>query len=174
MGTCAAEEIPVSWRNEPSSHESESSMEGGSETHEYLGGDLDHYGSYPSTLGQVTRSMRGQNDLIRYLEATAKAHEDEDEDEWIDMSERGSDQCVSGGRSAVYGSHGTRDDSVYVNLLQNPEGYTGYRGPSAQRVWMAIQEENCFSPQMMEAKGGEEDQCLEKRAFHRLMSGLQV
>ena len=50
---------------------------------------------------------------------------------------------------------------VYVNLLQNPERYTGYAGPSAQRVWHAIQQENCF--------GGLSDTCLEKRIFFRLV-----
>jgi hypothetical protein len=50
--------------------------------------------------------------------------------------------------------------------LQNPESYTGYAGPSAQRVWQAIQQENCF--------GGGDDLCLEKRVFYRLMSGLQA
>ena len=35
-------------------------------------------------------------------------------------------------------------NGVYINLLANPEGYTGYGGPSAHRVWAAIQHENCF------------------------------
>ena len=55
---------------------------------------------------------------------------------------------------------------MYVNLLQNPERFTGYAGPNAQRVWRAIKEENCF--------GGAEDTCLEKRIFHRMISGLQA
>ncbi|GAA5979726.1 hypothetical protein JCM11641_004066 [Rhodosporidiobolus odoratus] len=37
-------------------------------------------------------------------------------------------------------------DGVYVDLLSNPERFTGYAGPSANRVWRAIYEENCFSP----------------------------
>lgn len=32
----------------------------------------------------------------------------------------------------------------YVDLLLNPERYTGYKGPSAWRVWNSIYEENCF------------------------------
>ena len=59
----------------------------------------------------------------------------------------------------------SKDGETYVNLLQNPERYTGYSGESAARVWRAIQQENCF--------GGEDDTCLEKRVFYRLMSGLQ-
>lgn len=56
---------------------------------------------------------------------------------------------------------------VYVNLLTNPERYTGYAGPSAARVWRAIQEENCF-------EGTGEDNCLEKRVFGRVMKGLRA
>jgi ERO1-like protein alpha len=55
---------------------------------------------------------------------------------------------------------------IYVNLLQNPERYTGYSGPNARRVWLSIMEENCF--------GGLDDSCLEKRVFYRLMSGLRA
>jgi hypothetical protein len=50
-------------------------------------------------------------------------------------------------------------DASYVNLLENPEKFTGYSGPSAQRVWKSIQEENCF--------GEQNDVCLEKRVFYR-------
>lgn len=37
-------------------------------------------------------------------------------------------------------------EGVYVDLLENPERFTGYAGPSSARVWKAIYEENCFSP----------------------------
>lgn len=32
----------------------------------------------------------------------------------------------------------------YVDLLLNPERYTGYKGPSAHRIWKNIYMENCF------------------------------
>lgn len=35
-------------------------------------------------------------------------------------------------------------DAVYVDLLKNPERFTGYAGVSANRVWRSIYEENCF------------------------------
>ncbi|KAI8391526.1 uncharacterized protein BYT42DRAFT_557185 [Radiomyces spectabilis] len=35
-------------------------------------------------------------------------------------------------------------EGVYVNLLDNPERFTGYAGASAGRVWKSIYEENCF------------------------------
>jgi hypothetical protein len=38
----------------------------------------------------------------------------------------------------------TSNSTQYVDLLKNPERYTGYAGPSAARVWKAIYEENCF------------------------------
>ena len=46
----------------------------------------------------------------------------ERDDDWIDMVEQG---CGSEEASAQY-----------VNLLQNPEQFTGYAGPSASRVWV--------------------------------------
>ena len=32
----------------------------------------------------------------------------------------------------------------YVDLLLNPERYTGYSGYSTNRIWSAIYTENCF------------------------------
>lgn len=32
----------------------------------------------------------------------------------------------------------------YVDLLLNPERYTGYKGHSAHRIWRNIYMENCF------------------------------
>lgn len=36
------------------------------------------------------------------------------------------------------------DPGEYVDLLLNPERYTGYKGPSAHRIWRSIYLENCF------------------------------
>lgn len=33
---------------------------------------------------------------------------------------------------------------IHVNLIDNPERFTGYIGDSPRRVWRAIYEENCF------------------------------
>ncbi|KAM9764715.1 ERO1-like protein alpha [Menidia menidia] len=83
-------------------------------------------------------------------------------------------------------------DSQYVDLLLNPERFTGYRGPEAWRIWNSIYEENCFKPlavrrplvpgSFQSASGAEartfyswlEGQCVEKRAFYRLVSGLHA
>ncbi|XP_024252450.1 ERO1-like protein beta isoform X1 [Oncorhynchus tshawytscha] len=84
----------------------------------------------------------------------------------------------------------TSPDADYVDLLLNPERYTGYKGPSAWRVWNSIYEENCFKPRsvyrplnpLVPPRGGDDDGegfynwleglCLEKRVFYRLISGL--
>ncbi|KAK3845216.1 MAG: endoplasmic reticulum Oxidoreductin 1-domain-containing protein, partial [Linnemannia gamsii] len=86
-------------------------------------------------------------------------------------------------------------DEVYVDLKDNPERFTGYSGPSADMVWKAIYEENCFDVsqemtagcQVPKGKGdlaqlmkgiakedGPEESCLEKRVYYRLISGLHA
>ncbi|PNJ70358.1 ERO1A isoform 10, partial [Pongo abelii] len=35
-------------------------------------------------------------------------------------------------------------EAEYVDLLLNPERYTGYKGPDAWKIWNVIYEENCF------------------------------
>ena len=62
----------------------------------------------------------------------------------------------------------------YVDLTLNPETFTGYSGPSAQKVWKAIYNENCFSSNFIDASYENfiEGLCLEKRVFFRALSGL--
>ncbi|VDM37111.1 unnamed protein product [Toxocara canis] len=69
------------------------------------------------------------------------------------------------------------EDMHYVDLLRNPERYTGYKGNSAQKVWQCIYRENCFKPNMKFDKNflihpNSVGLCLEKRVFYRLISGL--
>lgn len=114
-------------------------------------------------------------------------------------------------------------DAVYVDLMKNPERFTGYAGASANRVWRSIYEENCFGtakwiepPRSLQGGGsgfispyqianskrkatpptmlsparsnwdsmvssieapvdtGSTEQCLEKRVFYRVISGLHA
>lgn len=77
--------------------------------------------------------------------------------------------------------HSLSDGTCYVDLLKNPERFTGYSGEPANRIWRAIYEENCFNllgdgttplqTEMERAKAVEEA-CVEKRVFYRLVSGL--
>lgn len=68
------------------------------------------------------------------------------------------------------------DQSEYVDLLLNPERFTGYKGHSAHRIWDSIYMENCFRPKKTISSFIQNDKlngmCLEKRAFYRLISGL--
>ncbi|XP_056667076.1 ERO1-like protein alpha isoform X2 [Monodelphis domestica] len=78
-------------------------------------------------------------------------------------------------------------DAEYVDLLLNPERYTGYKGPDAWRIWNVIYEENCFKPQAIKRPLNPlsshqentfytwlEGLCVEKRAFYKLISGLHA
>jgi ERO1-like protein alpha len=62
-------------------------------------------------------------------------------------------------------------DSVYVNLLDNPESNTGYSGAEPRRIWDAIYQENCFR---VMTTSDVESMCLEERVFYRLISGLHT
>nr|XP_023653590.1 ERO1-like protein alpha isoform X1 [Paramormyrops kingsleyae] len=78
-------------------------------------------------------------------------------------------------------------DSQYVDLLLNPERFTGYKGAEAWKIWNSIYEENCFKPYTVtrplspmtayarkEFYRWLEELCVEKRAFYRLISGLHT
>ncbi|KAI9784796.1 MAG: endoplasmic oxidoreductin-1 [Geoglossum umbratile] len=114
------------------------------------------------------------------------------------------------------GSSGKGD---YVSLVNNPERFTGYDGPSSRQVWYSIYRENCFSKaksirsgvpdtssvfdplgqqaaidlrgvmrehgrqQALAKSGGMQhvdeslefdDECLEKRVFYRIISGMHA
>ncbi|KAI9328911.1 endoplasmic reticulum oxidoreductin 1 [Zopfochytrium polystomum] len=74
-----------------------------------------------------------------------------------------------------------RSEGVYVNLLLNPERFTGYAGESAARIWNALYKENCFplddsgSRQLTsDHQRSWDDTCTEKRVLYRLISGLHA
>ncbi|KAJ6724271.1 ENDOPLASMIC RETICULUM OXIDOREDUCTIN-2 [Salix viminalis] len=56
-------------------------------------------------------------------------------------------------------------EMTYVNLLLNPERYTGYVGSSARRIWDAVYSENC-------PKYPSGEICQEKKVLYKLISGL--
>jgi hypothetical protein len=74
------------------------------------------------------------------------------------------------------------DEMSYVDLLLNPERFTGYSGHSALRIWTSIYQENCFRPKEMEHSSASlpfestliQGMCLEKRAFFRIISGMHT
>lgn len=107
-------------------------------------------------------SIKQGHDYMKYLRDTEDADENND---WCDLPESKDhhQQCTT---SSLFQSVLQFDQNIYVNLLQNHERHTGYGGPSARRVWDSILKENCFG-------GDQQDTCIEKRVFYRLMSGLQ-
>lgn len=66
---------------------------------------------------------------------------------------------------------------VYVNLVDNPERFTGYGGNQSFAVWKAIYSENCFpntNPMSMKSTNAAPELCIEKNVFYRLISGMHA
>ncbi|CRL00913.1 CLUMA_CG014418, isoform A [Clunio marinus] len=75
------------------------------------------------------------------------------------------------------------EGAEYVDLLLNPERFTGYQGKSAHRIWETIYLENCFKLQDSKSRSSFtslidshslRDVCLEERVFYRMVSGLHT
>ncbi|KAJ3342128.1 hypothetical protein HDU93_003344 [Gonapodya sp. JEL0774] len=62
-------------------------------------------------------------------------------------------------------------DGHYIDLIKNPERFTGYSGESAARVWRAVYSENCFD---LPGRQFNEPVCAEKMIFYRIISGLHA
>lgn len=57
-------------------------------------------------------------------------------------------------------------DTVYVDLVANPERFTGYGGDQSWQIWKSIYNENCFNLG--------HDQCVEKNFFYKMVSGMHA
>ncbi|KAJ3022844.1 hypothetical protein HKX48_005045 [Thoreauomyces humboldtii] len=70
------------------------------------------------------------------------------------------------------------NEGCYVDLIKNPERFTGYAGESPARIWGAIYKENCFGYENTLASSlgvhglATDNTCMEKRVFYKLISGL--
>ena len=69
------------------------------------------------------------------------------------------------------------EDCDSVDLVLNPEQFTGYSGAAAHQVWNTIYNEVCFHPEENEktlylTSQTARKMCLEKRTFYKLVSGL--
>lgn len=90
---------------------------------------------------------------------------------WADFDEQQDNFCI-------LDDH--QNGAEYVDLLLNPEKFTGYRGESAHRIWRSIYLENCFDQGTKNALLSHIKQvptpmnnlCMEQRAFYRLLSGV--
>lgn len=63
---------------------------------------------------------------------------------------------------------------TYVNLLRNPERYTGYKGEHANRIWRTIYEQSCFAnvSEATQSGDGARDGESANRIFFRIISGI--
>mmetsp|Transcript_22699 Transcript_22699/g.34322 ORF Transcript_22699/g.34322 Transcript_22699/m.34322 type:complete len:497 (-) Transcript_22699:112-1602(-) len=76
--------------------------------------------------------------------------------------------------------HTNKNTAQVVDLRLNLEGYTGYTGPSAEKVWSEIHASNCFQPTLSEGNNNtsialDDEYCLlsaEQRLYNRFISGL--
>ncbi|PWA02805.1 hypothetical protein BB558_001040 [Smittium angustum] len=52
------------------------------------------------------------------------------------------------------------EDGVWLDLVENPEKFTGYAGPAANQIWLTIYQHNCFgvSPFIQDTASGWGDQ----------------
>lgn len=57
----------------------------------------------------------------------------------------------------------------YINLLDNPERFTGYGGKQAHNIWEAVYLQNCFKDDDETSK-----QCDTKQLFLRVLSGMHA
>ena len=113
--------------------------------HDYYDGDMEK----PWTKGDLSSGKGGSQDERRYIEflrgteddggrggghgSSAPTEEAVGDIFWTDMAE---DDCARGGIHGEGQCGAERQvKGAYINLLENPEGYTGYSGESPQRVW---------------------------------------
>lgn len=57
-------------------------------------------------------------------------------------------------------------NTVFVDLVANPERFTGYGGDQSWQIWKSIYNENCFNLG--------HDQCIEKNFFYKIISGMHA
>ncbi|XP_068081523.1 ero1-like protein isoform X2 [Anabrus simplex] len=106
---------------------------------------------------------------LGYLNTTISAAAYEEFARWKVHDDATDNFCVINGED---------EEAQYVDLLLNPERYTGYKGKSAHRIWNSIYRENCFRPKNSYRSYIETSNlngmCLEKRVFYRVISGLHT
>lgn len=95
----------------------------------------------PEALGQLEESL-----LVKDLNAQASI-KNEDDNEYCDLD-------------------GFLHDTVYVDLVANPERFTGYGGDQSWQIWKSIYNENCFNLG--------HDHCTEKKFFYKIVSGMHA
>ncbi|CAH8832101.1 unnamed protein product [Trichobilharzia szidati] len=147
VNDCPAEEIPLGLRED--SLKSSPHYKYSQEANMYPEGEID------CGLGQLDSSLSEERKTII---ANWARHDTEDELTFCEPDDDSSGKMI------------------YVDLLKNPERYTGYKGPASNRIWYMIYNENCFNEDSANYGPGflsaSQSSCFEKRAFYRMISGL--
>lgn len=89
-----------------------------------------------------------------FLSDTFETWNNVDEDQWVSYS-------------------GNQDQMIYIDLERNPDGYTGYKGEEAGKIWRAIYE----AKNLLYRNIDESQQDLyktEDRVLFRLISGFHT
>ncbi|KAH0546266.1 ero1-like protein [Cotesia glomerata] len=118
-------------------------------------------------LNDCEQTARDHNKELGYLNRTISSKNYKEFERWQYHDDNLDNFCIK-----------ETSPGEYVDLLLNPERYTGYKGPSAHRIWRTIYMENCFrpdsSPHNFIKSSKIDGMCLEKRAFYRAISGLHA
>lgn len=117
--------------------------------------------------------MKDHNLELSYLNKTLTQEAMHGFEIWADFDEHRDNFCILDDHE---------NDAEYVDLLLNPEKFTGYRGISAHRIWHSVYMENCFDKTSRNAllthinkiPGNINNLCMEQRAFFRLLSGMHT
>lgn len=121
---------------------------------------------------KVTDCFHDLNEELGFLNTSLTQEAKHGFEVWADFDEQQDNFCISDDH---------QNGAEYVDLLLNPERYTGYRGPSAHRIWSSIYLENCFDRQnqpnallshIQMAPNPLSNLCIERRSFYRMLSGL--
>lgn len=112
---------------------------------------------------------KDHNEELSYLNTTISADSYKEFELWREHDDAQDNFCVE--------QDDTGGGAEYVDLLLNPERYTGYKGESAHRIWRSIYKENCFKLAQNDdisyvRSSNLDGLCLEKRVFYRVVSGL--
>ncbi|XP_055303381.1 ero1-like protein [Sitodiplosis mosellana] len=122
---------------------------------------------------QIDDCMRDHNLELSYLNKTLTQEAMHGFEIWADFDGQKDNFCILDDHE---------NGSEYVDLLLNPERFTGYRGESAHRIWHSVYMENCFDQTSTNALLTHINKvpkhlnnlCMEQRAFYRLLSGMHT
>lgn len=120
---------------------------------------------------KIAGCLEDYNDELSFLNKSLTQEAKHGFVKWADFDEQQDNFCI-------LDDH--QNGAEYVDLLLNPEKYTGYRGHSAHRIWNSIYLENCFDYSSQNALLSHihkvpnplNSLCIEQRSFYRLLSGV--